>query len=278
VANAIKFTDEGGVAITVGHRQLDGAAVELRIEVADTGIGIPPTLQPALFGRFSQADSSTSRRYGGTGLGLAICKQLATLMDGDIGFDSEPGRGSRFRFTARCALGFAPQPGAEPGEALPPLLHGGLRVLVAEDNQVNQLVIVAMLNKLGHRVDLVSDGREAVAAVQRGAYDLVLMDVQMPEMDGPTATRAIRRLDLPAARLPIIALTANAMAGHREEYLAAGMTDYVSKPIRMRDLLAAMARCTGASRGVGSADAGPSLAAAAEIGANLDRLLDDRPA
>src|SRR5204862_3280720 len=124
----------------------------------------------------------------------------------------------------------------EDGE-VPALLHGGLKVLVAEDNQVNQLVIVAMLNRLGHQVDLAANGVEAVAAVERAPYDLVLMDVQMPEMDGPAATKAIRRLDSPAARVPIIALTANAMAGHREEYLAAGMNDYVTKPIKMRDLL-----------------------------------------
>jgi CheY-like chemotaxis protein len=255
VSNAIKFTHQGGIAIRVGQRPLESGDVELRIEVADTGIGIAPELRPLLFGRFTQADSSTSRRYGGTGLGLAICRQLASLMGGDIGFDSEPGRGSRFWFTARCAIGAAPRPASEDGEAPPPLLHGGLKVLVAEDNQVNQLVIVAMLSRLGHQVDLAANGAEAVAAVERVPYDLVLMDVQMPEMDGPGATRAIRRLPGPASRVPIIALTANAMAGHREEYLAAGMNDYVTKPIKMRDLLAAMARCAGKPRDDGSAAA-----------------------
>jgi CheY-like chemotaxis protein len=262
VSNAIKFTHQGGIVIRVGQRPLDSGEVELRIEVADTGIGIAPELHPSLFGRFTQADSSTSRRYGGTGLGLAICRQLTSLMGGDIGFDSEPGRGSRFWFTARCAAGAAPQPAPEDGEASPPLLHGGLKVLVAEDNQVNQLVIVAMLNRLGHQVDLAANGAEAIAAVERVPYDLVLMDVQMPEMDGPTATRAIRRLPGPASRVPIIALTANAMAGHREEYLAAGMNDYVSKPIKMRDLLAAMARCASKPRdGGGTAAESPPTAA-----------------
>jgi len=262
VSNAIKFTHQGGIVIRVGQRPLESGEVELRIEVADTGIGIAPELHPSLFGRFAQADSSTSRRYGGTGLGLAICRQLASLMGGDIGFDSEPGRGSRFWFTARCAVGTAPGPAPEDGEAWPPLLHGGLKVLVAEDNQVNQLVIVTMLNRLGHQVDLAANGAEAVAAVERVPYDLVLMDVQMPEMDGPTATRAIRRLPGAASRVPIIALTANAMAGHREEYLAAGMNDYVSKPLKMRDLLAAMARCASKPRdGSGAAAESPPTAA-----------------
>jgi PAS domain S-box-containing protein len=262
VSNAIKFTHQGGIVIRVGQRPLESGEVELRIEVADTGIGIAPELHASLFGRFAQADSSTSRRYGGTGLGLAICRQLASLMGGEIGFDSEPGRGSRFWFTARCAIGAAPRPAPEDGGASPPLLHGGLKVLVAEDNQVNQLVIVAMLNRLGHQVDLAANGAEAVAAVERVPYDLVLMDVQMPEMDGPAATRAIRRLPVPASRVPIIALTANAMAGHREEYLAAGMNDYVSKPIKMRELLAAMARCASKPRedGGGTAESPPTAA------------------
>jgi PAS domain S-box-containing protein len=244
VANAVKFTHAGEVAIEMACQPLEGGAYELRLEVADTGIGIAPEVQPALFSRFSQADSSTSRRYGGTGLGLAICKQLVELMGGRIGFASEPGRGSRFWFTVRCAAGEAPS--AAPAEAAPPLTRS-LRVLVAEDNQINQLVVTAMLAKLGHQADVVGDGVEAVAAVQRVPYDLVLMDVQMPEMDGIDATRAIRRLPPPAGRLPVIALTANAMAGQREEYLAAGMTDHVAKPINLNDLQAAMARAVGAA-------------------------------
>jgi PAS domain S-box-containing protein len=243
VANAIKFTEQGEIAIDLAWRKLAEQAVELRLEVADTGIGIAPEVQPALFARFTQADSSTARRYGGTGLGLAICKQLVELMGGRIGFASEPGRGSRFWFTVRCAPGEAP---ATVDPAPPaPAVSRSLRVLVAEDNQINQLVVSAMLTRLGHRPDLVADGMSAVAAVQRAAYDLVLMDVQMPEMDGIDATRAIRRLPPPAGRLPIIALTANAMAGQREAYLAAGMTDYVAKPINLAELRSALARCTG---------------------------------
>jgi PAS domain S-box-containing protein len=239
LANAVKFTHQGEIAIAIAHRPLAEHAVELRLEVADTGIGIPAEAQPGLFARFTQADSSTSRRYGGTGLGLAICKQLAELMQGRIGFASEPGRGSRFWFTLRCAPGQAPA--AEPAPPPPPLARS-LRILVAEDNQINQLVVTAMLAKLGHQADVVGDGAEAVAAIQRVPYDLVLMDVQMPEMDGLDATRAIRRLPGPAADLPIIALTANAMTGDREQYLAAGMTDYVAKPINLADLQAAIAR------------------------------------
>ena len=239
VANAVKFTHQGEVAIAIAHRPLGERGVELRLEVADTGIGIPPEAQPGLFARFTQADSSTSRRYGGTGLGLAICRQLAELMQGRIGFASEPGRGSRFWFTVRCEPGEAPAAVPAPP---PPPLGRTLRVLVAEDNQINQLVVTAMLDKLGHKADVVGDGAEAVAAIQRVPYDIVLMDVQMPDMDGLEATRAIRRLAAPAGAVPIVALTANAMAGQREQYLAAGMTDYVAKPIHLVELQAALAR------------------------------------
>jgi PAS domain S-box-containing protein len=242
VANAIKFTHQGEIRVAISHRPLGGNAVELRLEVADTGIGIPPEAQPGLFARFTQADSSTSRRYGGTGLGLAICKQLAELMQGRIGFASEPGRGSRFWFTVRCEPGQAPAAAPAPP---PPPLSRSLRVLVAEDNQINQLVVTAMLGKLGHQADVVGDGAEAVAAVRRVPYDIVLMDVQMPDMDGLEATRAIRRLPAPAGAVPIVALTANAMTGHREQYLAAGMSDYVAKPIHLAELQAALARAVG---------------------------------
>jgi PAS domain S-box-containing protein len=241
VANAIKFTHQGEIRVAISHRPLGDAAVELRLEVADTGIGIPPEAQPSLFARFTQVDSSTSRRYGGTGLGLAICKQLAELMQGRIGFASEPGHGSRFWFTVRCQPGQAPAQEAPPA-ALPTLARS-LRILVAEDNQINQLVVTAMLEKLGHKADVVGDGAEAVAAVQRVPYDIVLMDVQMPEMDGIEATRAIRRMAPPAGAVPIVALTANAMTGHREQYLAAGMSDYVAKPISLAELQGALARC-----------------------------------
>jgi signal transduction histidine kinase/CheY-like chemotaxis protein len=281
IANAIKFTHLGAVAFRISHRPLAGGTIELRVEVADTGIGISPEARESLFARFVQADSATTRRYGGTGLGLAICKQLVELMGGSIGVDSEAGRGSRFWFTVHCTVGAAPAAVVEGGEtALPSLSR--LRVLVAEDNPINQRVVVAMLARLGHQVDVVDDGHQVLEAVQKVPYDLVLMDVEMPELDGPSATRAIRRLDGPVSRLPIIALTANAMAGAREEYLAAGMNGYVAKPIKLRELLAAIAGSIG-GRGSGGdpATASPGAAARAAEAATtaLNQMLErfDRP-
>jgi signal transduction histidine kinase/DNA-binding NarL/FixJ family response regulator len=245
VGNAIKFTEQGSVTISASHRMLDGEALELHCEVRDTGIGIPADVQEKLFSQFAQAGSSTSRKYGGTGLGLSICRQLAELMGGEIGVESAPGEGSTFWFTIRCKLG-EPTHGAEVDlGSQATVAIGALRILVAEDNHVNQMLMIALLGKTGHHVDVVGNGLEAVRAVQTAAYDLVLMDVQMPEMDGPTATKEIRRLVGEVRDIPIIALTANAMAGHREEYLAAGMNDYVSKPIEPTALFKAIARACG---------------------------------
>jgi signal transduction histidine kinase/DNA-binding response OmpR family regulator/HPt (histidine-containing phosphotransfer) domain-containing protein len=255
IGNAIKFTDKGSVSVIGSHRDIGDGALELRFEVRDTGIGISEAARARLFTRFSQADSSTTRKFGGTGLGLAICKQLAELMGGEIGVVSQPGRGSAFFFTVRCQLGEAPaEPHATEADATSSLGTRKLRVLVAEDNSVNQLFIKMMLVRLGRFVDVVANGAEAVEAVKRVPYDLILMDIQMPEMDGPTATKVIRQLDRSISRIPIIALTANAMLGQREEYLCAGMDDYVSKPIERSLLLAAMARVT-ADRAAGEAGA-----------------------
>jgi CheY-like chemotaxis protein len=264
------------------------------VRVEDTGIGIPDEVLPNLFTHFTQADSSTSRKYGGTGLGLAICRQLAEIMGGETGVESKPGKGSTFWFSVRCrraqsAAAVADQTAAEQQRLQP---RPGLRVLVVEDNQVNQKLVSALLKKFDCHVDLVGNGLDAVGAVQRVAYDLVLMDVQMPEMDGPTATRAIRALPGTAARVPIIALTANAMAGQREEYLDAGMDDYVSKPIQVSELAAAMVRCTGGRDGGATPaplapaledgdgnDGSPALSAEAESElAQMLTALDDIPA
>jgi PAS domain S-box-containing protein len=390
VANAVKFTEKGGVAIEAFHQGVIDDEVYLRFEVTDSGIGIPEDVVPTLFQKFTQADSSTTRRFGGTGLGLAISKQLIGAMGGEIGVDSTPGRGSRFWFTVRLNVGAEPhthhhavstalkgfrvlvvddnevnrlifrkqlgawgmtvqsvESGVEALTALTEAVGRGapfhialvdqmmpgmdgvelgrrvsgdaafaatklilatslgvrglaaraeacgfaialnkpvvqsklfeclaqlcgveipampqtaapkasaaaampqmrpLRILVVEDNQVNQLLATVLLGKAGHRIDVAGNGLEALDAVGARPYDLVLMDVQMPEMDGIEATKRIRALAAPVGRLPIIAMTANAMKGDRERLLAVGMNDYVSKPIDKGQLFLAIAACTG---------------------------------
>lgn len=241
IGNATKFTEKGGVRIAISYRPMSGNEGELRFDVIDTGIGIAPEAKDKLFTRFMQADLSISRKYGGTGLGLAISKQLVELMGGTMGVESELGKGSTFWFTIRCHLSEAvPEVAATPAAMA---INRSLRVLVAEDNHVNQMVVTALLGRLGHRAEVVGNGIEAIDALMRSPYDLVLMDVQMPEMDGPTATQRIRSLAGDVSRIPIIALTANAMTGDRERYLAVGMTDYVAKPIDPQALEAAIARC-----------------------------------
>lgn len=242
--NAIKFTTKGEVKIIVDSQPQEDGRHRISIKVRDTGIGIAPDKIKHLFGRFSQADSSIARRFGGTGLGLAISKQLVELMGGRIGVDSAEGEGSTFWFELPLAEG-QPVETEAPVQADGPATLRSLRILVAEDNQVNQMVIGMMLRQLGHQVDVVINGIEACEQVQKGPYDLVLMDMQMPEMDGMTATRTIRKLPHASATIPIIALTANAMEGDRERYIAAGMDDYVAKPISLPQLITAMNRVLG---------------------------------
>ncbi len=245
VGNAIKFTDAGAVQVTVTIEPGAGRALTLRLAVSDTGIGIPESAMPTLFDRFTQADSTTMRRYGGSGLGLAITREIVQLMNGSIATTSTPGQGSRFtvaipsRFVDRGELAAA---AAGPGHAEPP--RPSLRILVAEDNDVNQILINAVLTRMGHRVHLVANGHQAVEAVRRGDYDLVLMDLQMPGMDGMEATQAIRALGDERAALPIVAMTANAFEEDRQACLAAGMDDYVAKPIDIEQLARVIARCT----------------------------------
>ena len=248
--NAIKFTNSGEVRILVDSRRLGDGRHMLTVRVQDTGIGIAADKIDRLFGRFSQADSSIARRFGGTGLGLAISKQLAELMGGRIGVDSTEGEGSTFWFELPLAEGQPVQTEA-PAQTDGPATLRSLRILVAEDNQVNQMVIGLMLRQLGHQVDVVTNGIEACEQVQKAPYDLVLMDMQMPEMDGMTATATIRKLPHACARIPIIALTANAMEGDRERYIASGMDDYVAKPIALPMLVAAMNRAMGRNDPVG---------------------------
>jgi signal transduction histidine kinase/ActR/RegA family two-component response regulator len=240
--NAIKFTERGSVRIAASHRDLAGDGVELRIEVIDSGIGIPSEVRENLFSPFTQADTSVSRKYGGTGLGLAISQQLCAMMGGAIGVDSEPGRGSTFWFTVQCRRGEMPSVSAPPTQPVIDNAGRKLKILVAEDNAMIRILISKLLKKRGHTADMVVNGKEAVAAVQQTSYDLVLMDMHMPEMDGVSATLTIRGLAGEARLVPIVALTGNALVGQRESCLAAGMNDYLSKPFEAPDFYAAIDR------------------------------------
>jgi signal transduction histidine kinase/DNA-binding NarL/FixJ family response regulator len=243
VSNAIKFTERGSIVTKVDCAQADAHGVVLRIEVADTGMGIPDTVIGNLFTKFTQADQTIARRFGGTGLGLAISKQLVEAMGGTIGVESHVGSGSRFWFTLPLPVSAA----AGPGPAAVPLATTakpgrGKRILLAEDVLINQIIAIEMLKTAGYQVDVADNGIEAVEAVEHQSYDLVLMDVHMPSMDGIDATRKIRALGPPRGRIPIVALTADAVAGVREQYLAAGMDDFLSKPFNRSDLLAVVER------------------------------------
>ena len=248
VGNAIKFTDRGGISVTVSW--CDAQKKRLLFKVSDTGIGIPDEQQPKVFDLFEQADSSTTRRYGGTGLGLAISKKLVELMGGETGVDSRSGEGSTFWFTAvveepRSADPSAQQEAGNKTRPTPKLRRKDLRILAVEDNRINQLVLQNLLRPLSCTLDMVANGVEALAAVRANRYDVVLMDVQMPVMDGPTATQKIRELPGKESEVPIIALTANAMKGDKEKYLASGMTAYVAKPIAADELYRAIGICCG---------------------------------
>lgn len=242
VSNAIKFTSHGGVTVSVSSIRRDEEVAELLFEVSDTGIGIPEDKQAIIFEAFTQADSSTNRRFGGTGLGLSISKRLVDMMGGSMGVESKPGEGSTFWFTVACReakptmIDLKNVPGEPTGPFSP------MRILLAEDHVLNQMMIRIMLEAAGHVVDVVDNGVHALFAVRKNSYDVVLMDVSMPEMDGVEATRRIRGLDGPESRIPIIALTANAMKGDREKFLAGGMTDYLSKPIHIKDMITAIER------------------------------------
>jgi len=254
VGNALKFTESGGVRVVLAHQTRADGRVGLTIEVHDTGIGIAAEALPRLFTRFSQADSSTARRYGGTGLGLAITREIVALMHGTVSVRSAPGQGSCFTVELVLERSEMPLPLTE-AAALPALSLGAaglaegstalapqrpLRILAAEDNAVNQLLIKALLDQGGHFCDIVGNGIEALHQVQAAHYDLLLMDIQMPEMDGVAATRAIRALAGPLSAIPILAMTANVMAEQQDQYLEAGMNGVVSKPIDPRRLALAI--------------------------------------
>jgi CheY-like chemotaxis protein len=247
IGNALKFTEHGEIVLQVQIEEASDESAVVLFTVKDTGIGITPEAQQRLFAPFSQADGSTTRRFGGTGLGLAITRQLVEMMGGEVGVVSEPGKGSAFWFTAR----FEKQPRNSPvqitprsnlqGPSVPVTDDNKLRdlrtavnrrVLVVEDNEVNQELALRQVQKLGYEVDVAGNGREAVNAVSNCDYAVVLMDCQMPVMDGYEATSQIRKSEEGHRHTPIVAMTAHAMEGEREKCLRAGMDDYISKPVQ----------------------------------------------
>ncbi|AQQ07583.1 hypothetical protein B0E33_21465 [Roseibium algicola] len=238
LSNAVKFTENGSIHVDVVAGKVIAETLELKISVKDSGIGIAEEAQKQLFTAFHQVDSSISRRFGGTGLGLAICKQIVEAMGGSIGVFSVPGEGATFSFTLPVQLAHAPAAnltGLESGSP-PTALIPRLRVLLVEDNVINQRVATKLLERLGQEVIVASDGREAIKRVQDATFDLVLMDVQMPDLDGIAATRLIRNIGAPFDKLPIIAMTANASDRHRQDCLDAGMNAFESKPVTFQRL------------------------------------------
>ena len=259
VGNAIKFTELGQVAIHASLKSETPTSAELHFRVVDSGIGLSASQAERLFQSFVQADSSTTRKHGGTGLGLAICRKLVEMMGGHIGVQSSPGEGSEFWFTARLDKQKPSQATNRQEPVMPtltparPASRQG-RILLAEDNPINKKLALHILRNLGYAAEAVGNGRLVLEALARHTYDLILMDVQMPEMDGVETTRCIRSgvlntpqpsadaLLAPVRTIPIIAMTAHAMAGDREKCLRAGMDDYLSKPIDPADLAAKLAR------------------------------------
>jgi PAS domain S-box-containing protein len=241
LGNALKFTSSGWIGLDVRANREEAAYV-LQFTVVDTGVGIPADVQPHLFARFMQADSSTSRQFGGTGLGLAIVRQLADLMGGTVTVASTPGKGSRFAVTLPVMPAQAPAEASAWVDLSPAAVHGA-RILLAEDNTTNQVVAFGMLRKLGYDdIQIASDGAEAVEMALNDDYAVILMDCQMPEMDGYEATRQLRAAGCTA---PIVAMTANAIKGDRERCIESGMNDYLTKPIDLKVLRAMLAKWTG---------------------------------
>jgi TMAO reductase system sensor TorS len=264
VGNAIKFTEQGEVTVAVESERVSDDEIRVHFAVNDTGIGIAPDMQHAIFAAFTQADGSFTRRFGGTGLGLTISSKLVAMMGGHIWVESQPGNGSTFHFTVlfhlhgRTAAG---KPAVDAEIAQPPVARSHaveaarrpLNILLAEDNAVNQRVTIRLLEKEGHAVEAVTDGTEALQALACERFDVVLMDVQMPGMDGLEATAAIRSRERDTGRhIPIIALTAHAMKGDRERCLEAGMDDYLAKPVDRKSLHAVLARWTPPESGEGA--------------------------
>jgi PAS domain S-box-containing protein len=241
VGNGIKFTERGEVAVDVALEREEEGKCRLHFAVRDTGIGIPEGKRKSVFDAFMQGDGSITRKHGGTGLGLAISAQLAVLMHGTISVESRVGEGSVFHFTAEFGVATGTMPAHLPAPSAPKRHSRPLKILVVEDNAVNRRLAAKLLEKRGHRVQVVCDGRAALDTIPQQPFDLILMDVQMPEMDGFQATAAIReRETTTGSHIPILALTAHAMKGDRERCLDAGMDGYVSKPIQPSELFAAI--------------------------------------
>jgi CheY-like chemotaxis protein len=257
--NALKFTQHGGVTLSASPLELNATSTVIEFSVQDTGIGLSEEQLSRLFTAFTQADASTTRRYGGTGLGLVISRRLVEMMHGNIFCVSSPDEGSEFTFTARFELS-AP-PAGETGSSTAPAPDSspdatreeriarlaGRHILVAEDNEINQIIIREILEKAGFVVDMADNGRQALEMARDHPYDLIFMDIQMPEMDGLTATREIRK-NPSLADLPIVAMTAHAMMGDKEKSLEAGMNDHVTKPIDVDDVYARLIRWIPADR------------------------------
>jgi two-component system, sensor histidine kinase len=287
VGNAVKFTNAGVIDVRLSSHATPDGAVMLEGEVADTGVGLTPEDVNRLFMRFSPADASPIRRFAGGGMGVAICRRLCELMGGEISVRSTPGAGSVFTFRVRCAVDALP-PSAPEGDnrrhAAAPVADAPMRVLVVDDVATNRMLLGALLRKEGHEPYFANDGREAVRALVRDSFDLVLMDVQMPVLDGISAAQAIRSLDDDvASATPIIAVTANRDADDRDRYFAAGMNGYLGKPVRRGALLETLARFTPkpaggekhfSSAGVAVAAPFQSLLAAQAINDEDGELLD----
>ncbi len=269
VGNAVKFTDSGSVTIRC-DKEIDRDV--LKFQIVDTGIGIDQETQARLFGDFVQADASISRKYQGTGLGLSICKRLVELMGGEIGIESTPGKGSTFWFN----LPYDPLPEGTiifDQQSIKPRKFRSARelsILVAEDNEINQTIIKALLDRMGHKSTFANNGAEAVVAVKQQDYDLILMDIRMPEMSGPDATRQIRLLPDYKGKIPIVALTADLMSDNRQSYFDAGMNDCVAKPINQEELALAINKAVGET--VNMVDGDEEQEISGESSFNLDEI------
>jgi len=239
INNAVKFTTDGGITVYCKLVSLVNKTIEIKINVIDTGIGISPEVKGKLFKSFTQADASTTRKYGGTGLGLAISKSLTKMMNGEIGVDSVEGKGATFWFTIKLKTTSEESIIEEFENEDIGKSKKSLHILVAEDNSINQRVAQYNLEKLGHKIEIAENGELAVKMFESNNYDLIFMDIQMPIMDGLDATKKIRSIELKAGKtkkIPIVAMTANTLKGDKENFMNAGMTDYIGKPFKANEL------------------------------------------